>query len=338
MSGAAPSYAHLLALSDHLGIFEHARFDSPRRDHGYCVDDVARALIIVVREPKPQQRFAELTETYLHFLESAMAPTGLMHNRMNVSGAWTDTASMGDWWGRALWALGIASAVATDAVVRERALRAFRVGAQQHTPSRRTLAVAALGAAEIATAYPDDLASRRILRDLSAAIPLAHSTAWSWPEERLHYGNATMPDALIATGQALGDDATTDRGLRLLAFLLTLETRDGRLSVTGTHGRDPHQREPQFDQQPIEVAAIAEACVRAHAVTGDGEWLGTVGLAWGWFVGNNDSGTAMIDHDTGAGFDGLQRHGRNENRGAESTLAALSTHQQAHRLGRVAFA
>jgi hypothetical protein len=41
----------------------------------------------------------------------------------------------------------------------------------------------------------------------------------------------------------------------------------------------------------------------------------------------------MIDENTGAGFDGLQRDGRNENRGAESTLAALSTHQQARRLG-----
>ena len=55
--------------------------------------------------------------------------------------------------------------------------------------------------------------------------------------------------------------------------------------------------------------------------------------AWAWFEGDNDSATVMYDYATGAGFDGLERDGRNENRGAESTLAALSTYQQARRLG-----
>jgi hypothetical protein len=37
----------------------------------------------------------------------------------------------------------------------------------------------------------------------------------------------------------------------------------------------------------------------------------------------------MHDPVTGGGFDGLERGGRNENQGAESTLALLSTLQQA---------
>jgi hypothetical protein len=41
----------------------------------------------------------------------------------------------------------------------------------------------------------------------------------------------------------------------------------------------------------------------------------------------------MFDPATGAGFDGLQRTGRNNNRGAESTLAMLHTAQHARRLG-----
>jgi hypothetical protein len=40
----------------------------------------------------------------------------------------------------------------------------------------------------------------------------------------------------------------------------------------------------------------------------------------------------MIDSVTGAGFDGLTAEGRNENRGAESTLSALRTFQHARRL------
>jgi hypothetical protein len=40
----------------------------------------------------------------------------------------------------------------------------------------------------------------------------------------------------------------------------------------------------------------------------------------------------MFDPGTGGGYDGLERHGRNENQGAESTLAMLSTAQQACRI------
>jgi hypothetical protein len=56
-------------------------------------------------------------------------------------------------------------------------------------------------------------------------------------------------------------------------------------------------------------------------------------MAWAWFAGDNDNGTPMYDPGTGGGFDGLQRHGCNLNQGAESTLALLSTAQQAKRLG-----
>ena len=51
-----------------------------------------------------------------------------------------------------------------------------------------------------------------------------------------------------------------------------------------------------------------------------------------WFLGDNDTGMPLYDERTGGGFDGLHAHGVNQNQGAESTLAALSTLQ----LGRLA--
>jgi hypothetical protein len=41
----------------------------------------------------------------------------------------------------------------------------------------------------------------------------------------------------------------------------------------------------------------------------------------------------MFDPQTGGGYDGLERRGRNLNQGAESTLAMLATVQQARRIG-----
>lgn len=325
-------FGHLRALTDARGVFEHALLDIPRREHGYCVDDVARALIVVVRDPEHDD-LRQLSEIYLSFLESALGADGLTHNRMNEYGEWTDEPGMGDWWGRLIWALGTAAARAPWASVRARSLDAFHRAAQQHSSHLRTVAYAALGAGEVASIRPHDEAAERLLRALILAVPARAENGWAWPEARLSYGNASIADALITAGAALRDRAAMDRGLELLGFLLDGETSGDRLSVTGVGGRADGEVGPFFDQQPIEIAALVDACAHAYEQTSDVRWHRGIDLGWQWFLGDNDSGIPMVDAATGAGFDGLERGGRNENRGAESTLAALSTYQQAHRLG-----
>jgi hypothetical protein len=115
----------------------------------------------------------------------------------------------------------------------------------------------------------------------------------------------------------------------MLGWLLALETDGGHLSVTGVGGRGAGDAGARFDQQPIEVAAMADACCRALSVTGDQRWSSGVVAAAGWFLGRNDTGAVMLDDTTGGGFDGLQATGVNRNQGAESTLAAISTMQRA---------
>ena len=323
---------HLSRLTDSRGLFEHALLDVPRPEHGYCVDDVARALIVVCREEIADTEVLDLCRLYLDFTLSAIQPDGSCHNRMNASGRWTDTPGTGDWWGRALWALGVTSVHAERPATRKRAIKAFERAARQESRDLHATAFAAIGAAEMLSVDPLLAQARRIIYRASAMIPDKGAAAWPWPESRLRYSNGAIPEALIAGGSAIGDRHLVARGLSLLAFLVANETLDGRLSVTGNEGRDPGEAGPMFDQQPIEVAAIADACARAYDVTGDKRWLDGVRLAWEWFLGSNDSETPMIDASTGAGYDGLTARGRNENRGAESTLAALSTFQQARRL------
>ena len=48
---ADPPFRHLHRLTDHIGLLEHAEGIVPRHEHGYCVDDVARGLVVVCREP-----------------------------------------------------------------------------------------------------------------------------------------------------------------------------------------------------------------------------------------------------------------------------------------------
>jgi len=321
----APRYDHLADLTDHRGVFEHADHAVPRREHGYCVDDVARALLVVSREPDQTLTLRSLAGIYRDFLRDAIGADGVIRNRLSVDGRWSMPSNTGDWWGRALWALGASGEAGLFARLSD-----------QRSPETRAMAFAALGAGELVLAGHDF--ARPLLVDAVAAIPTRPGTQWDWPEPRLRYANASLAEAVIISGQALGDPALLARGIRMLDTLLDIETRDGRLSVTGTAGRGPEDHEPQFDQQPIEVAAIADAAARAYELTGEAGYRDAVGLAWRWFLGDNDTGIPMMDLATGAGFDGLERDGRNENRGAESTLAALGTWQQARRLDLADFA
>jgi hypothetical protein len=325
-------FDHLARLTDARGVFEHADHDVPRREHGYCLDDVARALLVLVREPEPSPVVAELTETSLRFVEAAIDPLGRAHNRMDVSGEWTDQPTTADWWGRAVGALGVAATSAPLPLTRARAMRAFLRAVTQHSVDVRAMAFALPGAAAVLQARPGSEAARRLVTTGLAVIP--HGTAeWGWIEPRLRYGNASLVDALLAAGHVLSDHQLVERALRRLDTLLAIESRDGHLSVTGPGGRGATDTGPQFDQQPIEVAAIADAAARAFDLTADPRWRQVVGQARDWFLGDNDSGVMMVDVSTGAGFDGLERNGRNENRGAESTLAALSTFQHAREVG-----
>ena len=325
-----PAFSHLRRLTDAGGLYEHAEGATPRRGHAYCLDDVARGLIVVCREPAAAE-LDDLREQYLSFVLAAQEPDGRFHNRRHPDLSWPDTATVEDCWGRGLWSLG--TAVARAPQLRERALGAFDRSAGLRSPHRRSMAFAALGAAEVLAVLPRHGGARALIAAAAVAIGRpAVEKAWPWPEPRLSYANAALPDALLAAGHTLDRPELVHRGLELLGWLLDRETRDGHLSVTPVGGAGPEDVAPAFDQQPIEVAALADACARAASVTGDARWVDAVRMAGAWFDGDNDAHTLMWDPTTGGGYDGLQADGPNLNQGTESTLALLSTRQQVARL------
>jgi hypothetical protein len=326
-------FDHLAALTDDRGLFEHALHVAPRPEHGYCLDDAARGLVVTCREPTPGPVVARLRACYLSFVLDAMHEDGRCHNRMDADGRWSDDPAAGDWWGRSVWGLGVAAARSPIPDERARALVGFRRAAQQRVEGSRPMAFAALGAGELLRIRPGEDAARHLVRDAVSAIDTARpDRGWPWPESRLRYANAAVAEALLVGGAALADKAIAARGLELLGFLLRVEIRGGHLSVTPVGGRGPGEAGPGFDQQPIEVAAIGDACSTAYRLTTDPRWLVGVSLAWRWFLGDNDSATPMFDPVSGGGYDGLQRDGRNLNQGAESTLALLSTAQDVRRV------
>ncbi len=188
------------------------------------------------------------------------------------------------------------------------------------------------GVADVLLTDQDHQPARSLLVDTLTTIGPTPAGKWAWPEPRLAYAIAALAEAVIAAGHALDRGDELDRGLEMLEWLLDLETRRGHLSVVGVGGRGPDDSGPMYDQQPIEVAAMADACWRAADVTGDCSWMRGVAAASRWFAGTNDTGMTMFDERSGGAFDGLQRDGVNRNQGAESTLAFISTMQRARSL------
>jgi hypothetical protein len=328
-----PPFQHLLRLSDDVGVLEHAAGPIPRRNCGYCLDDNARALIVLCRQPAPSAELERLRDRCLAFVLHAQDTDGLFRNRLSYDRRWEDSPAAGDWWGRGLWALGVVAAHHPLPGVRPIALAAFARGAKHRPSFTRSMAYAALGAAEVLQVDTGQAQARDLLAAAVASIGETASSAWPWPEPRLSYANAALPDALVAAGAALADEDLLARGLELLDWLAEIETRDGHLSVTPVGGSDPGQPRPAFDQQPIEVATLAEAGARAYEATRQPRWLELVRRSADWFGGSNDTGAVLYDAETGGGCDGLLPSGRNANQGAESTLALIATLQHAHRLG-----
>ena len=119
--------------------------------------------------------------------------------------------------------------------------------------------------------------------------------SWPWPDDRLTYANAVLPESLVALGAATGDDATTRLGPGPAGVAARAGDRRRPPVPDPSTGRGPGDARPGFDQQPIEVTALAEACARAFARSrGDTTWLRALDRCVAWFHGRQRPRAAAV--------------------------------------------
>lgn len=324
-----PCFDHLAHLTTELAVWEHAQLLAPRVAHGYCTDDNARALIVVSREPTDGPLLDELATVYLRFVLDARRPDGSFRNRRRHDGTWWDEPGSDDSQGRAWWALGVAAARGRTSQGRDEALAEFGACAPLVSGHLRPHAFAVLGAVEVLDVDPGHAPARSLLVHAADRLADAAGDRIPWFEDRLTYDNARLPEALLAAGSTLGDPRLVRTGLRLLDWLVDVQTLEDHFSFVPDGGWRPGDPRPGFDQQPLEAAAMADACHRAWTITGQDAWRSRALRAAWWFLGHNDTGDVLHDASTGSTGDGLMAGGVNENRGAESTLAGLAALQVA---------
>ena len=327
---------HLDRLSDGVGIAQHAVGVVPDLRHGYCTDDVARALVVDLlhAEHDDGPDIAASIRRQLTFLGEAFQPmSGRFRNLRAADGRWLDEVGSQDAHGRGVHALGEAIGRAHDVIARRLARELFDAAlpATLELDDLRPWAYVALGCDAALAAEPRHSAPRRILAELGGRLADAFGEAastdpiWPWPAPIVTYDNGAPPQALIVAGRRLGRRDWVRRGADILHWLAAAQrTPQGHLRPIGNRGWWPRGKRPAwFDQQPIEALSILEAALAAEEATGDRDFGELAEAAYGWFLGANDLGLPVADPEDGACHDGLGPDGLNANRGAESTLAWL---------------
>lgn len=324
---STPTLRGLARLVDDVGLVEHADGAVAAPRFGYCTDDAGRALVLVTRLPADPLAPA-IAARAVAFLRRCQQTDGTFVLRLGPDGRPTGHPPSDDAWGRAMWGVAAATSVPWPDIACS-ASELFVTGSQHKSSYPRAAAHAVVAAATVLARDPSHPPARRLLDANLPAVPrTGRHRCWPWPEPRLTYANALIPEAMMAGGHAAGDDETLGEGLDLLGWLVHHElAASGRFSFTPTRGAGPGERVPggAFDQQPIEAWTMAEACARAFDLTGEPRWAALVGAAAGWFDGDNDAGAVMWDTTSGGGYDGLHAGGVNGNQGCESTLALIAT-------------
>jgi len=323
--------AHLKRLTDDTGLIQHAKYIVPDRHTGYCLDDNSRALMLcawafsLLRGDDAK----ELISTYFSFTHFMQNSDGRFRNFMDYQRHFLDETGSDDACGRALWALGYIIWRPPRDAYRSLAYECF----QKALPHVRGLnlrgkALAMLGLAAYLRCYQGDESATALLREcadyLLALYKEVATEDWRWFEDIICYDNGIMPMALFQTYALLRDEKYLQVARETLEFLEKNLTHNGRLSIVGSRGW--YKRggtRAQYDQQPIDAAAMVLAYQSAYRVTEDKEYLIKMRLAFGWFLGENDMGMSLYDHETKGCADGLLPEGVSLNQGGESTVSFL---------------
>jgi hypothetical protein len=326
---------HLKILTDDTGILQHANHTIPNRDHGYCTDDNARALMVAAMGRKyslsDSMGFDSLSSQYLSFLLYAFnVEKGRFRNFMTYARQWTEEEGSEDAHGRALWGLGKAVAFLDHPgqMAMSTTLFSQAIKAVENFNSPRAIAFALVGIHAYLHKFSGDSEVRRVREIIANRLfnqfENNATESWPWPENTLNYANGKLPHALLLAGQWMQRSEMIDMGLRSLEWLLTVQTEKGHFVPIGNDGwYEKGGTKARFDQQPIEANAMIEACVEAFNITRDKTWIDNAVMCFNWFLGQNDLNMPLYDPKTGGCRDGLMADGINQNEGAESTLAWL---------------
>jgi len=329
------SLFHITNLSDDTGIIQHAKYGIPNLKEGYCLDDNARALLMILMayRQKKDPLTLKLAPIYLSFLNYMQNKDGTFRNFLSFNRNFLDEVGSEDCFGRTIWALGyLISNAPNDSYSQTGRLIFFDAsGNFEKLTSIRGIANTMIGISYYLRSNPSDDSMVRILKNLTDKL-IRHyeensSPGWRWFESLMVYDNGILPLALLHSAEIFKDNNITETALETMNFLTEITLKDGYLSIIGNekwYKKDGERS--MFAQQPVDALAMVLMYRQAYYLTKDKEYLNKLFTCFMWFLGENDLRMSLYDFETTGCCDGIERYGVNRNQGAESSLAYLISH------------
>src|ERR1700712_1166072 len=209
---ALPGLVALFEMTDATGMLQHSVGVVPDRNHGYCIDDNARALILMnLAEGIDAEEKRARSVVFASFMQHAWNPEKRrFRNFMRFDRTWCEDIGSEDSNGRALWALGHTIEHSVDVDLRRWALRWFdqTAAALAEMESPRAVAFTMLGSAAVLRRVGSHPQAEAILDAggnlLQHLIDVARRPDWAWFEAVLGYDNPRLCQALIEAGHVRG--------------------------------------------------------------------------------------------------------------------------------------
>ncbi|WP_291861165.1 glycosyltransferase family 4 protein [Marinilabilia sp.] len=329
------SLDHINRLTDDTGIIQHAKFGIPNLKEGYCLDDNARALLMVLMAYKQikDARSLELSPVYLSYIHYMQNKDGTFRNFLSFSRNYLDEVGSEDSFGRTIWALGyLLGNAPNDAYYQTGRLVFFNAAPHfEKLKSIRSIANSMIGICYYLKANPGDDAMTERLRNMAHKLinqfEENQSPDWQWFESLLAYDNGMLPLSLLHSAEILNEDKVLEVALKSMQFLTEHTLNENYLSIIGNEKWYKKNGERSvFAQQPVDAMAMVLMYHQAFLVTKDKEYLNKLYTSFLWFLGENDLRLSLYDFETKGCCDGFESYGVNRNQGAESSLAYLISH------------
>jgi len=329
------SLSHIQRMTDDTGLIQHAKYGIPNLKEGYCLDDNARALLMVLMtyRQKKDKAALDLAPIYLSYIHYMQNDDGTFRNFMSFNRNFLDEVGSEDSFGRTIWALGYLLDNAPNDAYYQSGQFIFSKAAPnfQKLKSIRGIANTMIGISYYLSAKPNDELMRQTLHDMAYKLVTHYegnsSAQWKWFEQELTYDNGLLPLALLHAAELLNDDKIAKVALESMDFLTHITLKNGYLSVIGNEKwyRKDEERSI-YAQQPVDALAMVLMYHQAFHLTKNKKYLTQLFTCFMWFMGENDLKANLFDFETNGCYDGFDSQSVNLNQGAESTLAYLISH------------
>jgi hypothetical protein len=329
---------HLRRLVDDRGIIQHATGVVPLLSSGYCIDDIARLVIVssslsdgAGTEEGSDYWEAVFTRSIAVIADSHLPGSSMMKNFFDWSGRWLDEPYFGDHVGRALLGLSSAPFVAEYSTVIAPLFADVLDNWPDDSPIH-PIVYALLAQAKAPHLARLDIADR-MLQQLLVRFHASSGPHWKWLETSVRYDQGRFPQALILGGWMLGNPEAIECGLEALNWWTAQCDQGNYLRFPGHHGwSNTYPLAWSGDEQPLEALSFVEAHYAAFEVTGELRYAQASQLGLQWFFGANRLAISLASEHSGACHDGLGSFDVNANCGAESTLAMMQAHLHYERI------